>query len=1297
LGCVARTVEVDKVYLLDVTSSMVGEVQGEPDHKDIMAPVVRALVDDLRGTVDGNTVLVTFSAGPCDLDGGGPISSVYFVPAGEDRTQLLRFLEGDHNDSSGVAPAFGGAVPNEWSGVAATMEAMRSQGNADRFWGLNTGILLTLDCALDILAALHYSGGDYSSLAEVLSLVQEAGVHAQNALLQARRAATSPIRAQEFQQLEASSWQAYGETIARIGSLLDLMHQGRASAIDAYTETHRQELVLLTDGEENVFSVDTGEFSERAQAVVAKASMRFSEMSSQLYIWKYYFGDGSAEADAVDIAFVDQPYYNPQSVSPDTFGDSYRVFFDSEEAWLQGETLWTTGQAQASALGVAHVTRIGEAALTTGLVRLLTEGFDIPGVTVAVTPAVMPAASVLAAGGQVEMTLTFSPIESFHRYLKAMEDSDVSEIIGTIGFSYVADPGSRSEVVFVPAAVRMHVGFQVPRVEAEMTRTADGFSLRLAHNAAYDQLNADSRQVTVRTQAGHFMIRGDDGTLGESATLSEASGELRLLIRTDLPTGLYTGTVQVVPTSLDPLSGLGGAPFCEVPYQFVLVEPDRETVSANVWSSDGGEASDQVVVGVPALCLKGISMETVGETDLAIDVTRNTLADTTIAVRVESARLTGANGDWLVLTLGMSPYSAIQRQAASLNQNPDDVILQVQQARSSSAAPVFFRQRGEMRSRLLINIDITYLSQAAAVELTRASQSAVLPGTTALTLSVQFPAETPVADFGQVLVSFQDCQPVPAPVLAGSCAIPPQDADSNTYIVAESCELALAAPLLSSGVYEQTFTGSIHLEATSRDAWIVIPGRAPQKECDIKYSFDVERARPTAIVSVGPTRLTMQNPWSKGVPDGSNVTVESLEPLHLQSVAGTPVKGRVQLTIEGLPDEVGGVRVVPSSIEGPIVDEWATVQLLLRQTALDQWKGDAINARLVLTWDNSANVTEPVELRVGQTQGSEVAMELAMPSTRPSIAAQVVHPAGAVSGTQLKLGDVVEGQRVVELSLAPSAELAHESQCVRLEYDKTQLRLVSPQSAPEEGDTICNRTAVVFEIASHASAGDQQGQIRVVPVSPVRMIQGQEDFTIRYEYRVAAPAVRVTEQSAAGLRSPGDVITRVLLEPNSAFLSLPPERRKAFVSSQGLTSQLLTAEGPNALGTEPLGFTISGNQTITIRLSDDRERAAGTHKELLSVAFPGIESSSWSGESHTYRVRSETAALLWSIAFALSIAGWGLVVLCILIYVVSAYVARDLSRPLLLILASPHRSLAMAIGTGVVLCTLLCTVLTLAI
>lgn len=75
----------DAVYLLDVTSSMVG-VEG----KDILNEVIDVLLSDIDRFSGGKFILITFANGPYDLDGSvGPIKAVYELDIRTDQEKLF--------------------------------------------------------------------------------------------------------------------------------------------------------------------------------------------------------------------------------------------------------------------------------------------------------------------------------------------------------------------------------------------------------------------------------------------------------------------------------------------------------------------------------------------------------------------------------------------------------------------------------------------------------------------------------------------------------------------------------------------------------------------------------------------------------------------------------------------------------------------------------------------------------------------------------------------------------------------------------------------------------------------------------------------------------------------------------------------------------------------------------------------------------------------------------------------------------------------------------------------------------
>ncbi len=135
-------IQTDGVYLLDVTSSMVGL---EPGAGDILQEVIDLLLIDIDRFPGGKFILIMFANGPYDLDGSGPIQAVYEIDiqTEQDRLFLKRFLR----------PSVYGPFPPApgWPGVYDLVKRTISIGP--------TGVYTSILAGLDILERLQSEGG----------------------------------------------------------------------------------------------------------------------------------------------------------------------------------------------------------------------------------------------------------------------------------------------------------------------------------------------------------------------------------------------------------------------------------------------------------------------------------------------------------------------------------------------------------------------------------------------------------------------------------------------------------------------------------------------------------------------------------------------------------------------------------------------------------------------------------------------------------------------------------------------------------------------------------------------------------------------------------------------------------------------------------------------------------------------------------------------------------------------------------------------------------------------------------
>lgn len=135
-------IEIDGVYLLDVTSSMVGLEVGA---QDILQKVIDLLLVDIERFGQGKFILMTFANGPHDLDGSGPIQAIYEINIRSERDKLfLKQL---------LRPkAYGSLTSNpNWPGVYEVVKPAISIGP--------TGVYKSILLALQMLEQIQIAGG----------------------------------------------------------------------------------------------------------------------------------------------------------------------------------------------------------------------------------------------------------------------------------------------------------------------------------------------------------------------------------------------------------------------------------------------------------------------------------------------------------------------------------------------------------------------------------------------------------------------------------------------------------------------------------------------------------------------------------------------------------------------------------------------------------------------------------------------------------------------------------------------------------------------------------------------------------------------------------------------------------------------------------------------------------------------------------------------------------------------------------------------------------------------------------
>lgn len=109
----------DAVYLLDVTSSMVGYTEGiKPcdKSKDILNSVLDLLLTEIERFSQGRLILITFAEGPYDLDEAGPIQDVYSIEISSDADKLTlkQFIRPKEYGPPAAAPSWSGIYETVW-------------------------------------------------------------------------------------------------------------------------------------------------------------------------------------------------------------------------------------------------------------------------------------------------------------------------------------------------------------------------------------------------------------------------------------------------------------------------------------------------------------------------------------------------------------------------------------------------------------------------------------------------------------------------------------------------------------------------------------------------------------------------------------------------------------------------------------------------------------------------------------------------------------------------------------------------------------------------------------------------------------------------------------------------------------------------------------------------------------------------------------------------------------------------------------------------------------------------------
>lgn len=110
--------QTDAVYLLDVTSSMVGDGWKQCDRsKDILNQVLDLLLTEIERFSNGRLILITFAMGPYDLDEAGPIQGMYSIEikGNADKLILKQFIRPKEYGAPAEAPSWPGIYETVYS------------------------------------------------------------------------------------------------------------------------------------------------------------------------------------------------------------------------------------------------------------------------------------------------------------------------------------------------------------------------------------------------------------------------------------------------------------------------------------------------------------------------------------------------------------------------------------------------------------------------------------------------------------------------------------------------------------------------------------------------------------------------------------------------------------------------------------------------------------------------------------------------------------------------------------------------------------------------------------------------------------------------------------------------------------------------------------------------------------------------------------------------------------------------------------------------------------------------------